>query len=208
MLPLRRNEEPAVAPSAMSVRGGKYPLARPLYIYVVGEPQGILKHFLSWVLSEPGQVIVEELGYIPVEQRATEELPDPPAGSIKIAGSDTMVNLAQAWAERYSQEFPNVRPEVSGGGTGVGIAKLIEGTVQLANASREMKGEEKRLVAQHHGGTAVREFIVALDAIAVFVHPSNPVEFLGMDDLAGIFGEGGTICNWRQIHDRRTRTAR
>jgi len=61
---------------------------------------------------------------------------------IKVGGSDTMVNLAQAWAEEYGKKYPNVQIQVSGGGSGVGIAKLTEGTIDLANSSREVKPDE------------------------------------------------------------------
>ena len=86
----------------------------------------------------------------------------PPAGTIKVAGSDTMVNLAQAWAENYGKKYGNVVDvQVSGGGSGVGIAKLIDGTIDMANASREMKAEEQEAASQHAGGKEVKEYTVA-----------------------------------------------
>ncbi len=204
MLGLKRAAGRAISPTSDAVLDGGYPLARKLYIYVVGEPHGAVKHFLEWILSQPGQVLVRELGYVPVPNNppfglltsVTES--GPKAGPIKIAGSDTMVNLAQAWAERYSQEFPQVRPEVSGGGTGVGIAKLIDGTIEMANASREMKPEEKQQIETKFAAP-VREFVVALDALAVYVHASNPLNEISLEDLAEIYGEGGQITNWTQV---------
>src|SRR5512136_1281456 len=98
------------------------------------------------------------------------------AYSIQNVGSDTMVNLALAWAEAYQAEHADVRIAVTGGGSGTGIASLINGTVDLANASRQIKKEEIDR-AKSNNITPV-EHAVARDAIAVIVHPSNPVQRL------------------------------
>ena len=78
----------------------------------------------------------------------------PVDATIKVAGSDTMVNLAAAWAERYKEAHSNVDVQVSGGGSGVGIAKLIDGTVDLANASRDMKPKERKQASENAGAVA------------------------------------------------------
>lgn len=114
---------------------------------------------------------------------------------IENMGSDTMVNLALAWAEEYMRLHPDVRLSVTGGGSGTGIAAMINGTVDLANASREMKPEE--LDAARQNGRAPQEFVVARDAIAVVVHPSNPVNGLTRQQLADIYT--GKITNWRAV---------
>jgi len=110
-------------------------------------------------------------------------------------GSDTMVNLALAWAERYMQLHPEVRISVTGGGTGTGITALINGTVDLANASREMKAEE--LAAARANGIEPVEHIVARDAIAVVVNPSNPVDYLSITQISDIYT--GKITNWKEV---------
>ncbi len=119
----------------------------------------------------------------------------PAAQTIQNKGSDTLVNLALAWAETYMALHPEVRVSVTGGGSGTGIASLINGTVDIANASRAIKAEE-RAAAQANGITPV-EVTVALDAIAVVVHPSNPVEGLTLPQLSAIYT--GQITNWRQV---------
>ncbi len=96
-----------------------------------------------------------------------------PANYIENKGSDTIVNLALAWAEKYQGDHPDVRISVTGGGSGTGIAALVNGTVDLANASRKIKDEETS-EAQSNGVTPV-EHIIARDAIAVIVNPNNPV---------------------------------
>jgi len=117
------------------------------------------------------------------------------AETIENKGSDTLVNLALAWAERYMDLRPEIRLSVTGGGSGTGIAALINGTVDIANASRQMKAEEVE-AAEENGITPV-EFVVARDAIAVVVHPSNPVDQLSFQQISDIYT--GKITNWREV---------
>ena len=118
--------------------------------------------------------------------------------SIQNAGSDTMVNLALAWAEAYAEATPSVPVEVSGGGSGTGIAALINGTVDIANCSREMTPEEIERVKQNTGKEP-QKFIVGYDALAVYVHKNNPLEQITIDQLAEIYGENGDITAWAQL---------
>ena len=115
--------------------------------------------------------------------------------SIQNKGSDTLVNVALAWAEAYGQFKPEVQVAVTGGGSGTGIAALINGTVDMANASRQIKAEE-RAEAEANGFEPV-EHTVAGDAIAVVIHPDNPVEGLTIAQLSDIFT--GKITNWREV---------
>jgi phosphate transport system substrate-binding protein len=115
--------------------------------------------------------------------------------NIENKGSDTLVNLALAWAEHYMQEHPEVRISVTGGGSGTGIASLMNGTADIANASREMKTEE--IKAAEANGIRPVEFVVARDAIAVVVNPSNPVSALTMQQISDIYT--GKIINWREV---------
>ena len=115
--------------------------------------------------------------------------------AIQNVGSDTIVNLALAWAEAYQELHPNVRIAVTGGGSGTGIAGLINGTVDIANASRQMKPEELE-AAQANDITPV-EHIIAGDAIAIVVHPSNPVDQLTLQQLSAIFS--GHITSWSEV---------
>ena len=117
------------------------------------------------------------------------------ATTIQNKGSDTIVNLALAWAERYQTLEPDVRIAVTGGGSGTGIAALINGTVDLANASRQIKTEELE-EAQANGIDPV-EFIIARDAIAVIVHLDNPVNELTLQQISDIYS--GKITNWQEV---------
>jgi phosphate transport system substrate-binding protein len=115
--------------------------------------------------------------------------------AIENKGSDTLVNLALAWAEEYTGQHPEVRISVTGGGSGTGIAAMINGTVDIANASRAMKAEEIA-AAQANGITPV-ESIVARDAIAVVVHPSNPVDHLTLGQISDMYTQ--RITNWAEV---------
>ncbi|NLE99953.1 MAG: PstS family phosphate ABC transporter substrate-binding protein [Anaerolineales bacterium] len=118
-----------------------------------------------------------------------------PAQTIENKGSDTLVNLALAWAEAYMGIHPEVRISVTGGGSGTGFAALINGTANIANASREIKDEE--IAAAHASGIEPVEFTVAQDAIAIVVHPSNPVDCLTLQQLSDIYA--GKVANWREL---------
>ena len=114
---------------------------------------------------------------------------------IQNKGSDTIVNLALAWAERYQAEHPEVSISVTGGGSGTGIAALINNTVDIANASRQMTKEEIDQAIKN--GIVPEENIIARDAIAVVVNPENPVSQLTLQQISDIYS--GKINNWSQV---------
>jgi len=118
--------------------------------------------------------------------------------TIQIKGSDTMVNVEQAWAEEYKSIKPDVNIEVSGGGSGVGIAALEKGAIDIASASRNIKVEEIEQTKKNTGKEP-REFVVGFDALAVFVHKDNPLVRISFEKLSGIFIEGGAITRWSQL---------
>lgn len=130
-----------------------------------------------------------------VKKAETEDRLDGHAKTIENKGSDTLVNLALAWAEAYMQAHPVVRISVTGGGSGTGIAAMINGTVAIVNASREMKAEE--INAAKANGIGPVEFVVAYDAIAVVVSPSNPVQRLTIQQVSDIYT--GAIRNWMEV---------
>jgi phosphate transport system substrate-binding protein len=119
--------------------------------------------------------------------------------TIVVDGSDTMVNLAQAWAEVYTKAHPEVDVQVAGGGSGVGINSLIGGKVDMANSSRKMDEKEIARFKEQNKGKEPKEHIVGLDALAVYVHKSNPLEQISIEELAEIYGDGGQIMKWAQL---------
>jgi phosphate transport system substrate-binding protein len=116
---------------------------------------------------------------------------------IQNKGSDTLVNVAQAWAEAYREVKPDVAVAVSGGGSGTGIAAMINGTVDIANASRKMK--DKEISAAKKAGHDPLQHVVGFDALAVFIHHDNPADSFTMSQLAKIFGRGGNASKWSDL---------
>lgn len=117
------------------------------------------------------------------------------SNSVRVKGSDTMVNLAQAWAEAYMKDHPDANISVTGGGSGVGIAALINGDTDIADASRIMEPQE---IAQAKSkGENVQRFIVAQDGVSVIVNPVNPVSKLTVAQLSDIYT--GKATNWKQV---------
>jgi phosphate transport system substrate-binding protein len=116
--------------------------------------------------------------------------------SLTIKGSDTMVQLGQRWAEVYMQETPGAVVQVTGGGSGTGIAALINGSTNIAQASRAMREEEKAAALEQRGAE-VHEVPVALDALAVYVNTDNPVRSLSLEQVSAIFR--GEIARWSEV---------
>jgi phosphate transport system substrate-binding protein len=138
--------------------------------------------FVTLIACEPQPVLVSESS-------------TSPAVYIQNKGSDTLVNLALAWAERYQSIHSEVRLSVTGGGSGTGIAALINRTVDIANASRVISPQEVNDAREN--GVDPIEFVVARDAIAVIVNPENPVNQLSIQQISDIYS--GNINNWRDV---------
>jgi phosphate transport system substrate-binding protein len=121
--------------------------------------------------------------------------PNEPAGFIQVKGSDTIVNAAQMVSEEFMKEYPHVFVAITGGGTGVGIASLINGTCDVATASREMKAKEIEIANKHNVNP--KEFTVAYDGVAVIVNKNNPIDRLTIEELHRIFT--GKATNWKEF---------
>lgn len=149
----------------------------------------------AWILSLAGSaLLLWGCG------RSTEAGKDAHAvtTTIQNIGSDTMVNLAQAWAEAYAKVEPTVSIEVSGGGSGIGIAALINGTCDIANSSRKLEPDEVEKAKAKHGHEP-KEYLVAYDALAIYVNPANPLNEISIEELGEIYREGGKIDQWSQL---------
>ncbi len=116
---------------------------------------------------------------------------------IQNIGSDTMVNLAQAWSEEYAKVEPSVSVEVSGGGSGIGVAALLNKTADIANCSRRMEPEE--IEKAKKVGEDPKEFMVGFDALSIYVHKNNPLNEISMEELGEIYKENGTITKWSEL---------
>ena len=144
-------------------------------------------------ISSPGLLLFSLLLFLLCACSGSD--PITPQLSIVNVGSDTMVNLALAWAEAYHELHPEVSISVTGGGSGTGIASLINGSTDIANASREMKEEEFEQAEEQ--GIAPVEHVVAMDAIAVVVNPGNPLDQLSIPQISDLFT--GRITVWQEL---------
>ncbi|MEX2185141.1 MAG: substrate-binding domain-containing protein [Pirellulales bacterium] len=194
--------EAGVEPTIPNAKNKSYPLARNLYLYLANEPTGAVKEYIDWILSDEGQKIVADLGYVPQEPKASPAAYPVSNGgekiTINVSGSDTMVNLAQAWSEAYHTKHPNVSVQIAGGGSGTGIAKLMAGNTDICNSSRDMKPDEKAKLNAKNGADPV-EYIVGMDALGIYVHKDNKLDSISLDELKEIFGDGGKITLWSQL---------
>lgn len=118
-----------------------------------------------------------------------------PQESLTIKGSDTEVQLVSNLAEGFTQKSPQAKISVTGGGSGVGIASLLNGEIDIANSSRKMKDEENKQAKDKN--LNVQEFILAVDGLAIIVHPTSQVTKLTLEDISNIFK--GTITNWKEV---------
>jgi phosphate transport system substrate-binding protein len=118
------------------------------------------------------------------------------SGTITVKGSDTMVQLAQQWAENYMKDHKDVQIQVTGGGSGTGISALINGTTDICNASRPMKDAEKKQMQDKYK-VPVTELVVARDGITIYLNPANQVKELSFEQLRKIYL--GEITNWKKV---------
>jgi ABC-type phosphate transport system substrate-binding protein len=190
---------PAVEPSLDNVVNGTYPISRFLYMYTVGEPDGAMKHYIAWVRSQVGQKICEEVGYYPLPaDKKGGDAGAAPAGkaTITVKGSDTMVILGQRWAEHYMKSNPDITLQITGGGSGIGIAALISGSTNICQASRPMKADEKKKVMDKFGKDPV-EFAVAMDGLAIFVNENSKLQEISLPELKSVYT--GKVKTWSAL---------
>jgi ABC-type phosphate transport system substrate-binding protein len=190
---------PGIDPTIDNVVNGTYPISRYLYMYTVGEPEGAVKHFIAWTRGPVGQKICEEVNYYPLPpDKKGGDAGAAPAGktTITVKGSDTMVILGQRWAEHYMKSNPDITIQITGGGSGVGIAALIAGSTNICQASRPMKADEKKKIKEKFGKDPV-EFAVAMDGLAIFVNESSRLQEISLPELKSIYT--GKVKNWSAL---------
>jgi len=119
--------------------------------------------------------------------------------SIANIGSDTMVNLAIAWADAYSKVEPTVSVEVNGGGSGQGVAALINDACEIANCSRAFEEKEIADFKVKHPGKEPKEFLVGFDALSVFVHKDNPLAEISIEELQQLYMKDGKLSKWSDL---------
>lgn len=157
--------------------------------------KSLTKLLKQWLMKLPEFKMIEKILASSLSVALMITTPAFAADNITVKGSDTMVVLAQRWAERYMQQNPNVSIQVTGGGSGTGAAALMNGTTNIANMSRPIKGSEVDKAKQ--AGYYPEEFESAMDSLAVVVHKDNPIESLTMKQIMGIYT--GRINNWKEV---------
>lgn len=164
---------------------------RPLHVVTFSSSLVTLAMSVALVACSGGH------GRDPAPAEGSEGTGDPArGGTLSVKGSDTMVILAQRWAEGFMASHPGDTVQVSGGGSGTGISALLAGTADVANASRPMNARERETLQRERHVQAI-ETRVALDALAIYVHSENPITSLTMEQLSGIYR--GQITNWSAV---------
>lgn len=171
-----------------NVKSGDYKLSRPFNIATKGEPTGVAKDFINFILSADGQAIVEEEGYITVNDAAEAFTTDGSEGQIAVGGSSSVSPVMEKLIEAYQAVNPKAKIELQTSDSTSGMTGAIDGTFAIGMASRELKDEEKAELT----GTSI-----ALDGIAVVVNPNNTVEDLTMDQIKSIYI--GETTDWADV---------
>ena len=190
-----------VEPSEETVGSGDYPITRGLHMYTDGEPAegSVTAEFIKYVMSEEGQEIVTEEGFVKVAPDAEPyKKIDGLSGEITITGSSTVLPIAQAAAEDFNALYDNVNVQVSGGGSGHGITALAEGNAQIGDASRPITQEE----IDQYPDTDFTDHVIARGGVAVIV--SKKVYEAGITDLTieqvrKIYS--GDITTWSELKE-------
>ncbi len=200
-VPVKKDDSsPAIEPTLENVVNGSYPISRYLYFYTVEDPKGTVGHFIAWTLGDEGQEVCQKVGYYPLprERRPPVKAPasPPEKRTITVKGSDTMVILGQRWAEHYMSKFPGVVVQVTGGGSGTGIAALINAATDICESSRPLAAKERAQIKEKFKKDPV-EIPVAMDGLAIFVNEANPVKDFSLPRLKAIYT--GQTRAWREL---------
>ena len=176
-----------VAPTTDSVKDGSYAIARPFNIAVKGEPTPLAQDLIDFILSAEGQAIVAE-DYVTIADDAPAFAGALPEGSITISGSSSVYPLMEKLVEAYQVLNPNANISLQSSDSTSGMNDAMSGVAQIGMASRALKDSESAEL------TGIQ---IAMDGIAVIVHPDNEVENLTLEQLKSIFT--GEITQWSQL---------
>ncbi len=176
-----------VAPSAAAVKDGSYPLARPFLLGTLGELRPEVQDFLNYILSDLGQSMISEAGYVAVSEGAYES--SGCSGTVKVAGSSSVAPVMEKLAEAYMVLNPGVKVEVQTFDSSTGLSSLADGLCDIAMSSRNLKDSET--------AKGIVPVTICMDGIAVIVNPANSAEGLTLAQLRSIFV--GEITDWTEL---------
>ena len=171
-----------------NVKNGSYKLSRPFNIATKGEPTGVAKDFINFILSKDGQAVVTDNKYIAVDDAAEAFVSDGSSGKIAVGGSSSVSPVMEKLIEAYKSVNPNASIDLQTSDSTSGMTGAMDGTFDIGMASRELKDEE----AAQLTGT-----VIALDGIAVVVNPANTIDDLSMDQIKSIYV--GDITDWSDL---------
>ena len=173
--------------TAENVKSGTYKVSRPFNIATKGDPDGLAKDFIDFILSEEGQAVVEENGYVSEGNTGAFE-GTMPEGKITVGGSSSVTPVMEKLKEAYTEVNPNATIEVQQSDSTTGMTSTIDGTYDIGMASRELKDEEAAQLTPQ---------VIALDGIAVIVNKENPITELTSEDVLNIYT--GVTTDWSEI---------
>ena len=173
--------------TAENVKSGTYKVSRPFNIATKGDPDGLAKDFIDFILSEEGQAVVEENGYVSEGNTGVFE-GTKPEGKITVGGSSSVTPVMEKLKEAYTTVNPNATIEVQQSDSTTGMTSTIDGTYDIGMASRELKDEEAAQLTPQ---------VIALDGIAVIVNKENPITELTSEDVLNIYT--GVTTDWSEI---------
>ena len=173
--------------TAENVKSGTYKVSRPFNIATKGDPDGLAKDFIDFILSEEGQAVVEENGYVSEGNTGAFE-GTMPEGKITVGGSSSVTPVMEKLKEAYTTVNPNATIEVQQSDSTTGMTSTIDGTYDIGMASRELKDEEAAQLTPQ---------VIALDGIAVIVNKENPITELTSEDVLNIYT--GVTTDWSEI---------
>lgn len=174
--------------TAENIENGSYKVARPFNVVTSGELSAPAQDFMNYIMSDEGQQIVSDEGYIPVETTGAFE-PSGATGRVVVAGSSSVTPVMEKLAEAYQAVNPDVEIEVNQSDSTTGVTSALEGACDLGMASRDLKDSETSQGAQ--------ATVIATDGIAIIVNNNNSVEDLTSDQIRQIFI--GEVTNWSEI---------
>ena len=173
--------------TAENVKSGTYKVSRPFNIATKGDPDGLAKDFIDFILSEEGQAVVEENGYVSEGNTGAFE-GTKPEGKITVGGSSSVTPVMEKLKEAYTAVNPNATIEVQQSDSTTGMTSTIDGTYDIGMASRELKDEEAAQLTPQ---------VIALDGIAVIINKENPITELTSEDVLNIYT--GVTTDWSEI---------
>ncbi len=174
--------------TAAHVKDGTYPIKRPFHIAALGEPDGLKKDFIDYILSEEGQEITTATGFIAVDDGAAAYAGDMPGGRLVVGGSSSVAPLMEKLIEGYRAVNPGADVQMQTSDSSIGMSKTMEGVYDIGMASRALKDSEK---------AALTEIQIALDGIAVIVNKANTLDGATTEEIKKIYL--GEIKTWDQI---------